>query len=158
RGLAPMPIFVTGLKEAEAIAFIEQAVADFEPAAIIATTAFASGSDDQGKTLFDRTEVPVFQVVIATTRREGWAEGKRGLNPADLAMHVVQPELDDRILSGAISSKTGRNSASLVNQPEPDRVQQVAERIAAFLRMKMTPRAERRIAILLPDYPSAPGR
>ncbi|MGG2478459.1 cobaltochelatase subunit CobN, partial [Rhizobium sp. BR5] len=32
----------------------------------------------------------------------------RGLNPSDLAMHVVLPELDGRILAGAISFKQAR--------------------------------------------------
>ncbi|WP_105386173.1 cobaltochelatase subunit CobN [Neorhizobium alkalisoli] len=158
RGFAPVPIFVSGLKDADAVAFVEQAMAKNEPAAIIATTAFASSADEKGETLFDRAGVPVFQVVVATTRREGWAEGRRGLNPADLAMHVVLPELDGRILVGAISFKAGENSANLVNQPEPDRVEQVADRISAFLRLKRTVPARRKIVILLPDYPSAPGR
>jgi cobaltochelatase CobN len=158
RGFAPVPIFVSGLKDAEAIGFVEWAMQQIGPAAILTTTAFASGTDEQGETLFDRTGIPVVQIVVATTRREGWAEGRRGLNPADLAMHVVLPELDGRILAGAISFKDGDNSANLVNRSEPDRVEQVAERIAAFLRMKQAPRAERRVVILMPDYPSAPGR
>ncbi|MGK6315181.1 cobaltochelatase subunit CobN [Neorhizobium sp. DT-125] len=158
RGFAPLPIFVSGLKDADAVAFVERTIAGLDPAAIIATTAFASGTDEKGETIFDRTGVPVFQVVVATTRREGWAEGRRGLNPADLAMHVVLPELDGRILAGAISFKAGENSASLVNRSEPDRVEQVANRIAAFLRLRLASRSERKVVILMPDYPSAPGR
>jgi len=158
RGFAPVPLFVSGLKDAEAITFIEQAVTELQPAAILTTTAFASGTDDSNETIFDRSGIPVFQIVVATTRREGWIEGRRGLNPADLAMHVVLPELDGRILAGVISFKQGRGSAELVNSPEADRVDQVTERIAAFLRMKMTIRSERKIVILMPDYPSAPGR
>jgi cobaltochelatase CobN len=158
RGFAPVPIFVGGLKEPDALAFVEQAVSDLKSAAILSTTAFASGTDGNGETIFDRTGVPVFQIVVATTRRDGWAENRRGLNPADLAMHVVLPELDGRILAGAISFKAGEGSANLVNQPEPDRVEQVVDRIRAFLRLKTTPRPERKIVILMPDYPSAPGR
>lgn len=158
RGFAPLPIFVGGLKDGEAISFVENLLCDLDPAAIVATTAFASGADDNGDNVFDRTGIPVFQVVIATTRRDGWVEGQRGLNPADLAMHVVLPELDGRIMAGAISFKTGENSARLVNRPEPDRVKQVADRIAAFLTLKTTPRRERKMVILMPDYPGAPGR
>jgi cobaltochelatase CobN len=158
RGFAPVPIFVSGLKDAEAIVFVEKAMAGLRPSAILTTTAFASGTDDNNETIFDRIGIPVFQTVVATTRREGWMEGRRGLNPADLAMHVVLPELDGRILAGAISFKDGTGSAELINRPEPDRVEQVAERIAAFLRMKTTARKERKIVILMPDYPSAPGR
>jgi cobaltochelatase CobN len=55
---------------------------------------------------------------MATTRRDGWAENARGLNPSDLAMHVVLPELDGRILAGAISFKQARTDGgiSLVNR------------------------------------------
>lgn len=158
RGFAPVPLFVSGLKDAEAITFVEQEITELRPPAILTATAFASGTDDRNETIFDRSGIPVFQIVVATTRREGWIEGRRGLNPADLAMHVVLPELDGRILAGVISFKQGSGSAELVNSPEPDRVDQVAERIAAFLRMKLTARAERKIVILMPDYPSAPGR
>jgi cobaltochelatase CobN len=158
RGFAPVPMFVGGLKDDGSIAFVEQAIAALKPAAILSTTAFASGTDENGDTVFDRHGIPVFQIIIATTRRDGWAESRRGLNPADLAMHVVLPELDGRILAGAISFKAGTTSANLINQPEADRVDQVADRIAAFLAMKTTPQAERRIVILMPDYPSAPGR
>ena len=72
------------------------------PAAIVTATAFAAG---EAAALFARLGAPVFQVVPATTRREAWAGGARGLAPADLAMHVVLPELDGRILAGAISFK-----------------------------------------------------
>ncbi|MFS8122870.1 cobaltochelatase subunit CobN [Rhizobium sp. BR 250] len=161
RGFAPLPIFVSGLKDGEAIRFLETVLPALQPAAIIAATAFASQTNDRGETLFDRLGVPVFQVVMATTRRDGWAENARGLNPSDLAMHVVLPELDGRILAGAISFKQARTDGgvSLLNVPEADRVEQVANRIAAFLRMKSAPPRDRRIVILMPDYPgAAPGR
>ncbi|MDP0919954.1 cobaltochelatase subunit CobN, partial [Klebsiella pneumoniae] len=44
------------------------------------------------------------------------------------------------------------------NRPEPARIRQVAARIVAFLKLGGTPVAERRIVVLIPDYPSAPGR
>lgn len=161
RGCAPLPIFVSGLKDGDAISFLEDTLSPLKPEAIIAATAFASQMDDGGQTLFDRLGVPVFQVIMATTRRDGWAENGRGLNPSDLAMHVVLPELDGRILAGAISFKQadldGRRG--LTNAPEPCRIAQVANRIAAFLRLKRAMVAERRIVILVPDYPgAAPGR
>ena len=79
-------------------------------------------------------------------------------------MHVVLPELDGRMLAGAVSFKEAgardeRFGLGLqVNRPEPDRVAQVARRIAALLRLAATPPAERRVAVLIPDYPAAAGR
>jgi len=164
QGIAPVPIFVSSLKDKTSLAFVETALASLKPAAIVTATAFASSAEPGVETLFDRAGAPVFQVIVATTRRDAWAENQRGLAPADLAMHVVMPELDGRIIAGAISFKAEMETDSalafkgLVNRPEPDRVEQVAARIATFLRLRREPRATRKVAILIPDYPSAPGR
>jgi len=163
RGILAVPVFVSSLRDPAAVAAVEQAIAALNPAAMITATAFASGAEPGESNLFDRFALPVFQVVTATTRREAWLSGQRGLAPADLAMHVVLPELDGRVLAGAISFKDvgreqGSGFAAQANRPEPDRVEQVAARIARYLKLQVTPRAERRIAILIPDYPSAPGR
>ncbi|TGS48113.1 MULTISPECIES: cobaltochelatase subunit CobN [unclassified Mesorhizobium] len=164
QGLAAVPVFVSSLKDPGSLAFVENAIASLKPAAIITATAFASGAEPGVETLFDRAGVPVFQVIIATTRRDVWENNQRGLAPADLAMHVVLPELDGRILAGAISFKgesdvdPALGHRALANRPEPDRVTQVAKRVAAFIRLRETSRAERKLAILIPDYPSAPGR
>src|SRR5262249_5108813 len=88
----------------------------------------------------------------------------RGLGASDLAMHVVLPELDGRVLAGAIAFKEpsppqdGLAFTALANRPEPDRVAMVADRVAALVRLQRTPRNERRVAVLMPDYPGAPGR
>ncbi|TSE12126.1 cobaltochelatase subunit CobN, partial [Mesorhizobium intechi] len=146
------------------LAFVETALAALRPAAIITATAFASGAEPGVETLFDRAGVAVFQVIVATTRREVWENNQRGLAPADLAMHVVLPELDGRILAGAISFKgeshvdPALGHRAFANRPEPDRVAQVSDRVAAFIKLQETPRAERKLAVLIPDYPSAPGR
>ncbi|MER9631521.1 cobaltochelatase subunit CobN [Mesorhizobium sp. M0296] len=164
RGMAPVPMFVSSLKDPASLAFVETALATLKPAATITATAFASGAEPGVETLFDRAGVPVFQVIVATTRRDIWQTNQRGLAPADLAMHVVLPELDGRILAGAISFKGESETdpalafRAFANRPEPDRVAQVANRVEAFVRLQRTPRAERKLAILIPDYPSAPGR
>jgi cobaltochelatase CobN len=164
RGILAAPIFVSGLKDPAVVAFVEAAAAKLSPAAIVATTAFASGAEPGAETLFDRIGVPVFQAYAATTRREAWQNGQRGLAPADLAMHVVLPELDGRIHAGALGFKAEREAdvalafRGQLNRPEPDRIEQVAARIAAMIRLQQTPPAERRIAILMPDYPGAAGR
>ncbi len=131
---------------------------------IVTTTAFAAGAGDDEASALDGVDAPVLQVVIATTRRAAWQESPRGLGPADLAMHVVLPELDGRILSGAIAFKDKLPSddalgfTAFASRPEPDRIAMVADRIAALARLQLKPRSERRIALLMPDYPGAAGR
>jgi cobaltochelatase CobN len=164
RGVAPAPLVITSLKDAAAAEFLRAALARLRPAVIVTTTAFAAGGDPGAPTPLDDAGAPVLQVVIATTKRAAWRESARGLGMADLAMHVVLPELDGRVLAGAIAFKDalplhdGLAFTALANRPEPDRITMVADRVAALVRLQATPRRERRVALLMPDYPGAPGR
>ncbi len=164
RGIAPAPLVVTSLKDSEAAILLRDAFARLQPAVIVTTTAFAAGGTVGEATPLDTADVPVLQVVSATTRRTAWRDSARGLGAADLAMHIVLPELDGRILAGAIAFKDplpaqeGLAFTALASRPEPDRVEMVADRIAALVRLRALPCGERHLAVLLPDYPGAPGR
>ncbi len=164
RGLAPAAFVVTSLKDSDAAAFLRQAFAKLDPALIVTTTAFAAGGSADEPTALDEADVPVLQVISATTKRAAWRESPRGLGAADLAMHVVLPELDGRVLAGAIAFKDplppqpGLAFTALASRPEPDRVAMVADRIAALIRLRALPRGKRQVAILMPDYPGAKGR
>ena len=162
RGLTPAPLFVPSLKDSEAAAFVHETLETLSPAAVVTTTAFAASDGDTSP--FDGTDAPILQAVVATTRRAAWAENPRGLGPSDLAMHIVLPELDGRVLTGALSFKEALPKdealafAASVNKPEPDLVEAVADKIAALVRLQDAPRAERRIGVVMPDYPGAGGR
>jgi cobaltochelatase CobN len=163
RGLAPAPLVVTSLKDREAAIFLRDALARLRPSVIVTMTAFAAGGESDASPL-DACDVPVLQVVSATTRRAAWRESARGLGAADLAMHIVLPELDGRILAGIVAFKDALPAqeqlafTALASRPEPDRVAMVAERIAALVRLRDCPRSARTVAVLMPDYPGAPGR
>jgi cobaltochelatase CobN len=164
RGLAPAPLIVPSLKESEAIDFLRQAFARLSPAVVVTMTAFAAGAGGNESGPLEEAGVPVLQVISATTKRAAWRDSARGLGAADLAMHVVLPELDGRILAGAVAFKEALPPqealafTALTSRPETDRVAIVADRIAALAHLRALPRSERRIAVLLPDYPGAPGR
>jgi cobaltochelatase CobN len=164
RRLAPAPLVITSLKDPAAAAFVRGALARLRPAVVVTTTAFAAAGAPGEPTPLDAAGVPVLQAVIATTRRAAWTDSARGLGASDLAMHVVLPELDGRVLAGAISFKdplppqAGLAFTALANRPEPDCIGALADRVAALVRLQQKPRAGRRIAVLMPDYPGAPGR
>jgi cobaltochelatase CobN len=164
RGLTPAPLFVTSLKDGEAAAFLNAAFARLDPAVIVTTTAFAAGGHHGEPTPLDGPGVPVLQIVSATTKRAAWRDSPRGLGAADLAMHVVLPELDGRVLTGVVAFKDplppqeGLAFTALVSRPEADRIGMAADRIAALIRLQALPRSARQVAVLMPDYPGAPGR
>ncbi|WP_207620699.1 cobaltochelatase subunit CobN, partial [Oharaeibacter diazotrophicus] len=158
RGFAAHGLFVTSLKDPAAAGFVRTRLAGRPVAAIVSATAFSARGDD-GATPFDGLGAPVFQVALSTARRRDWAASTRGLSPADLAMHVVLPEVDGRIFAGVASFKapTARDPdtqySRFVHRPDPGRIAAIADRIAARRRLAATPAAARRIALVLSTYP-----
>ena len=166
RGLAPAPLFVTSLKDAELAAFLRAAMSRLAPALIVTTTAFAASGGADDSTPLDEAGVPVLQAVVATTKRAAWAESPRGLGAADLAMHVVLPELDGRVLAGAISFKNPSDSfdglafTGVTNQPEPDRIARwriVSRRWCACRRRRAKSGGLRCCCRIIPARPAAPA-
>jgi len=163
RGLATAPLFVTSLKDRDATAFLRGALRQLGPAAIVTMTGFAASGASE-TTALDGLDAPLFQIVSATTRRTAWRDSPRGLGAADLAMHVVLPELDGRVLTGVVAFKDALARSeelaftALASRVEPDRIAIAADRIAAWVRLAWLPRRNRRVAILMPDYPGAKDR
>ena len=126
-GLAAIGVFAASLKAPGFAAWLRPILAAANPPAIVNATAFSARSD-AGETPFDPAECPVFQVALSTARRRDWAGSERGLSPADLAMHVVLPEVDGRLFAGVVSFKSaGRRDPALqfarfAHRAEPERV------------------------------------
>jgi cobaltochelatase CobN len=163
RRLRPLPIFVQSLKDGEAAALLATAFAAAPPAVILNATGFSvqagAGSDPLAA-----ASCPVLQVVFAGNDEESWRSGTRGLGPRDLAMNVALPEIDGHILSRAVSFKAplGRDpetEADLVGyRPVADRVAFVADLARNWARLRAKPAGERRVALLLANYPNRDGR
>ena len=163
RGVHPIAIAVTSLKDPDVAAPVADLIARVRPDVILNATAFSALRADE-TTLLDAADCPVLQVALAGHPREAWSDAARGLSPSDLAMNVVLPELDGRLFTRAISFKTelpaeaGLEYARIVHDPDPSRVAFVADLAAAWTALRRKPRAERRIALLLSDYPNRAGR
>ena len=165
RGLGVMPAFVTSLRDAASAAFVESLIRAHQPHIILNATAFAVAAEaGAAPCALDRAEAPVFQVVFSGDSREMWATGTRGLSAKDIAMHVALPEMDGRILSRAVSFKAPAalnaltESAIVRHVPEPDRIDFVADLAARWVRLRQTPASDRRIALVLANYPNRDGR
>ena len=164
RGFSTASVFVTSLKDEAALeglrAFLDRRRFDV----VINATAFSARLDGSEGTALDALDAPVIQVVLAGIGLDAWRASARGLGPADLAMHVALPEIDGRILSRAISFKAagGRDArtefGAVAHQPLADRVEFAAELARRWANLKLKPPAEKRLACVLPDYPSRGGR
>ena len=163
RGFSAQPIFVTSLKDEASSALLASVFAAAPPDIVLNATAFAVGALSPG--LPSRTapslpnaDCPVLQVAFASTGEAAWRASPRGLNPRDLAMHVVLPEVDGRIFAGAVAFKEGEAGGPVVSRSVPDRIGAAADLAASWTRLRRTPPPERRVALVLANYPNRDGR
>ncbi|WP_227270194.1 cobaltochelatase subunit CobN [Roseobacter weihaiensis] len=158
RGFEVMGLFAPSLKAPGATEWLARQLRHLDPAAIVNATSF-SGQGAQGASPLDAPGVPVFQIALATSGEAAWAAADRGLSPADLAMHVVLPEVDGRLFAGVASFKEPQardphlEFSRYVHTPHHERIAAAADRIAAWHRLSVTPVSERRVALVLSTYP-----
>jgi cobaltochelatase CobN len=163
KGLDAVGLAVTSLKDPEIAASLSGLIDRARPSVIINATAFsAMRSDDTS--ILDRADCVVLQVALAGHKGAAWEASPRGLSATDLAMNVVLPELDGRVFTRAISFKAEMpfdadlEYAVQVHEPHEDRIAYVADLAAAWVRLRQKRAGERRVAIMLSDYPGRGGR
>jgi cobaltochelatase CobN len=112
----------------------------------------------------DRLNVPILQAVNATSSRAQWQAAVGGLSPIDTAMNVAMPEFDGRIVCVPISFKETVERDPLLGAPvqryvpAADRVDYLVRLAARWARLRRTPNAEKRVALILANYPSRNAR
>ncbi|WP_102108596.1 cobaltochelatase subunit CobN [Oceaniglobus roseus] len=170
-GLNPLPVFVASLKDPVSAATLDRLFAEAPPSVILNTTAFATGSPHEGDPAAGNplaapsaNAAPVFQVVLAATSEETWAQGSTGLSARDIAMNVALPEVDGRILARAVSFKdtayfdeaTECNVAAY--RAQGDRIAFTARLAANWAKLRHTAPKDRKVAFVLANYPNRDGR
>ena len=165
-GLNPLPVYASSLKDPVAAATLAELLTAAPPDVILNTTGFAlaapGGNANRGP--FAETDAPVLQVVFAGSDEASWRAGTNGLAARDIAMNVALPEVDGRVLARAVSFKgrVRRDPATetdvTVYQPVADRLAFTAQLAAAWTELRRTSAGERRVALVLANYPNRDGR
>ncbi|MHA1164016.1 MAG: cobaltochelatase subunit CobN [Alphaproteobacteria bacterium] len=166
REINVLPIFVSSLKDEISAATVVELFGEVSPAIVLNATGFAVAAfgGKTGDTPFSGAGCPILQMVFAGSSLEAWRENAQGLNARDLAMNVVLPELDGRILTRAVSFKSdakrheGTQTNIVTYEAEGDRVEFVADLAANWVRLRETPADKRRVALILANYPNRDGR
>ncbi|NDV87708.1 cobaltochelatase subunit CobN [Aurantimonas aggregata] len=166
RGLDVLPVFISSLKDPVSVATLRALFARRAPAVVINLTGFAVSSPggERVPTVLEEQGAVVLQAVLASGSRESWQASPQGLSARDLAMNVALPEVDGRVLSRAIAFKSAGDWDALTetdivaHRALPDRIAFVAELAARWARLRGKAAAERRVAILLANYPNRDGR
>ncbi|MFQ5623760.1 MAG: cobaltochelatase subunit CobN, partial [Paracoccaceae bacterium] len=171
QGLNPLPVFVASLKDPVSVATLEGLFAQAVPAVILNCTSFAVGSPHDGDTAMPNpltmqaaNRAPVFQVVLSGSSEQAWQDGMSGLSARDIAMNVALPEVDGRVLSRAVSFKGEAYFDAATQCPiaayraRGDRIDFVAQLAANWAKLRETPATDRRVALVLANYPNKDGR
>ncbi|KOP27733.1 cobalamin biosynthesis protein CobN [Hapalosiphon sp. MRB220] len=170
RNLEPVPVFVSSLRELD----VQEELSEFfqpkdsQPISVLLnTTSFSLArleTEAPQLELWQKLDVPVLQVILSGGGVEQWRSQYQGLSPRDVAMNVALPEVDGRIISRAVSFKTVQTRHSqletdvMVYEPVSDRIEFVADLAANWVRLRSKPPQERRIALILANYPARDGR
>ena len=165
RGLNPLPIAITSLKDAVSRDVVTQLCDEHGVTLVLNTTSFAASTpDDPGRSPAFGLDAPVFQVILSGGNREDWVKDNQGLNSRDIAMHVALPEVDGRIITRAISFKglayrCEKTEVDVVRyQPDTERTEFVAELSWRWCRLRGLRNDEKRLALVLANYPASDGR
>ncbi len=163
RGARVLAAYVSSLKDPDAAQWLQEFLAREKPDVILNSTGFAARTDADMSPL-ESADAPILQLIHAGSSCAAWQNDPRGLSAADIAMNVVLPEIDGRIITRTISFKeeTARSEklefTRLVHQPDVSRIGFVADLALAWANLRGKPRAERKLACILSDYPAKAGR
>jgi cobaltochelatase CobN len=162
KGLNVRALYAGSLKDADSARFVATTLHDLRPSVVLNATAFSARLGDAPSPL--EASAPILQLIISGSSQDAWASSPRGLSQSDLAMQVVLPELDGRLLSSAISFKAeqteveGLEFARVAHAPSLDGIEAASACAARWARLGTTPRFERKLALILSDYPGAGGQ
>jgi cobaltochelatase CobN len=174
--LEAVPVFVSSLQEEE----VQRELASiFQPrgvgetgeegniALLLNTTSFSLAklaSETPQTELWQQLNVPVFQVILSSGGFEQWKSDFKGLSPRDMAINVALPEVDGRIISRAVSFKASQSRHPQLQtdvvcyEPVSDRIDFVAQLAANWIRLRRKSPQQRRIALILANYPTRDAR
>ena len=172
-GLNPLPLFSASLKDADSAPIIADLLVQASADVILNMTSFAVSDPGQdGSAMpgyesagpFGAVDAPVFQLVLSASLASDWDASSAGLTPRDLAMNVALPELDGRLLTRAVGFKSAPRRHPMTHamttsyEAVPERASFVAELAAGWARLRKLKAADRRVALIMANYPNRDGR
>ncbi len=165
RGLRVIPAFASGLDARPAVNafFMEggEPIVD----AVVSLTGFslvggpAYNDTDAAQELLASLDVPYLAVQgLEFQSLQDWKSSSMGLMPVEATMMVAIPELDGATGSMVFGGRSELNSGEKFDmQPEPERIDRLADRVARLVALRHAPIAERKVAIVLFNFPPNSG-
>ena len=164
RGVNALPVYVGSLRpDADGqISAVGELLAGTVDALVVTVLAGggSNAADAEGwdARALEALDVPVLQALCVTSSRADWEASSAGLAPIDAAMQVAIPEFDGRLITVPFSFKEVGDDGVPVYVADPERAGRVAGVAVAHARLRHTPNAEKKVAVVLSSYPTKHAR
>ncbi len=111
----------------------------------------AESRPEEARAALERLGVSYFDMIpLAFQRVEEWRRDDTGLSPIQTAMNVAIPELDAAIEPLVFGGPTAESDTFVAL---PDQIERAADRIARRAALRRKPNAEKRLAVVLFNFP-----
>lgn len=166
RGLRVVPAFAGGLDARPAVDQFFKGEQGVSIDALVSLTGFsliggpAYNDSSAAEEMMAELDVPCvaahgteFQSVDA------WSRSDQGLQPIETTMFVALPELDGAIAPTLFAGRSdgGTDNSNRTMMPDPERVESLADRIERIVRLRRRSRQERKVAVVLFNFPPNSG-
>jgi magnesium chelatase subunit H len=164
RGLKVIPAFATGLDQRPAIErfFMKSGQPSIDALVSLSGFSLVGGpayNDAKGaEEMLARLDVPYLaaQPVEFQTLEE-WEGSERGLHPIETTMMIAIPELDGAAGGVVFGGRSGLDDGERGMRVHAERAAMLAGRVAKLVALRQAQKAERKIAIVLFNFPPNAG-
>ncbi|WP_068401499.1 cobaltochelatase subunit CobN [Kribbia dieselivorans] len=120
----------------------------------------SAGGDDEAWDVerLAALDIPVLQGLSLTTSRAEWEASDDGVTPLDSATQIAIPEFDGRIITAPFSFKELDEQGLPHYVADPERADRVARIAVNHARLRTTPNADKKLALVLSAYPTKHAR
>ncbi|RAJ62372.1 cobaltochelatase CobN [Streptomyces sp. Amel2xB2] len=164
-GGRPLPLYVASLRAPEPELIDELRAVDAVVTTVLAAggtrpAEASAGEDDESWDAGALTDldVPILQALCLTSSRAAWEENDEGVSPMDAASQIAVPEFDGRLITVPFSFKEVDEDGLPSYVADPERAARAAGIAVRHARLRRTPAADKRIALVLSAYPTKHSR
>lgn len=165
QGLRVSSFFCQSLKETGAQQALLTQAQNSAPHVVLTMQSFAVGAAGTDPSVFpDALGCPVLQVPVSVSPRSVWLKNPAGLAPGEATIQVALPEIDGRLLATVAGFKEETQHLPEAEftlkrlTPDPEQIRFIAQLVANWSRLRTIRNSDKKIAIILANYPNKDGR
>jgi cobaltochelatase CobN len=125
----------------------------------VSTTGNVSRVNEDG--LFTKLNCPVLHALYSSESHADWLDNPKGMNPRDMAMKVVMPEFDGKVIAHPIGfvEEVQKNGKTVpLYKCNPERIDRLVSLAKNYAELAFKNNKDKKVAIILTNYPTQNAR